>query len=257
MDIFKIIFEHDITIEQLPGENTPGHRDASETQAEEQIDRETRLKAYFHPEKTYNRYYFTGTRIPDQLSDSSFSSAGQRQNPESHVDGRRDIEFGLTCLSRFPETLKTLNIITGDARKWHSSDGSKTGNLLALLKNTAPFQILISGHRSDPDLRPDLRLDDHTGINELFGPLTHLLDKDHMVLITEKSHHGSDFQLFSRHNLFEKIFIEYQKMVRPEFRCFSINGKRVQNERYFYFETWTLDRPPHGFQEITPDARIR
>jgi len=29
-----------------------------------------------------------------------------------------------------------------------------------------------------------------------------------------------------------------------------MNGKRITSERKFYFETWTLDRPPHGVEEV-------
>jgi hypothetical protein len=38
--------------------------------------------------------------------------------------------------------------------------------------------------------------------------------------------------------------------VDDEFRFFSMNGKRINSERTFYFETWALDRPPHGIEEV-------
>jgi hypothetical protein len=50
------------------------------------------------------------------------------------------------------------------------------------------------------------------------------------------------------------MFYPLQKLVPETFRFFSINGKKFRTERHFYFETWTLEKPPHGFEEVFPET---
>ncbi len=248
MDIFKLIFEHDITLEHLSGNEDPRNLEKG---------RDAMLATFLKPQQTYNRYYFTGTRI-------------------------REERFGLSVLAAYPEIVKTLDRVFADmvnarsesfsevsggkqdvipetslAAGWHRSDGSRFEDLTEEIREMQPYEMLISGRSSEESTRNEFVLDEQIGIREHFKPLTRLLDRDHLVLISEKAHHGIDLHLFSRRNLYEQLFHSYQKMVKPEFRYFSINGKRIGSERQFYFETWTLNRPPHGFQEVTQDARIR
>lgn len=223
MDIFKLIFEHDLTLEQLSGNHDPRRRGAA--------DAPSTIEQFLRPEPTFCRYYFTGTRFP-----------------ENH--------FGLNSLSHAHELLDTL-VHALPPTLWHNESGDLCGNLARDLMQSAPHCLFISGETSDPGLREALRQNHQTGIREQFEPLTRLLTQDHMVLITEKAHHGTDLHLFSRHNLYEPFFHAYQKLVSPDLRFFSINGRRVSSERHFYFETWTLERPPHGFMEVTAQARLR
>ncbi len=231
MEILKIIFEHDMTLEHLSGHDDPRNRMA---------DREQTLASFLAPQKTYNRYYFTG----------------------SNLDENR---FGLSPMHAWPVVRKMIGGILNDAAAessgaggdWHRPDGTHHNSFSEGLEGLRPYDVLISGDTSDQDIRSKLILDDRTGIRERFEPLTALLDRGHSVIIAEKAHHGYDLHLFCRDNLYEPLFQGCKDILSPELRCFTINGKRVNSERHFYFETWSLDRPPHGFQEVTPDARIR
>lgn len=223
MDIFKLIFEHDITLEQLSGNHDPRRRGAA--------DAPPTIEQFLRPEPTFCRYYFTGTRFPEN-------------------------RFGLNSLSHAPQLLDTL-VHSLPPTLWHDESGTLSGNLARDIMQSPPHCLFISGEGSDPELRDALRQNRQTGIREQFEPLSHLLSQDHLVLITEKAHDGIDLHIFSRHNLYEPFFRAFQKMVSPELRFFCINGRRVSSERHFYFETWTLERPPHGFMEVTPEARLR
>ncbi len=245
MDILKIIFEHDLTLEHLSGNENSRNR---------QNSRESSLEEFLRPQKTYNRYYFTGTRMPGQR----FGFTG--------LDNYSDL------LSRLDKILsRTMSMISSSGNRpgtnkaersehtplWHHSNGHTYDTLTSAAADLNAHDVLIGGSRPEEQYRNALVLDDHTGIRERFEPLTKLLDQNHIIIITEKAHHGLDLHLFSRNNLYESIFSEYQQVTGPDLRYFSINGKRVSSERQFYFETWTLDRPPHGFQEVTPEARLR
>ena len=235
MEILKIIFEHDMTLEHLSGHDDPRNR---------MEGRELTLASFLTPQKTYNRYYFTGTNLDEN-------------------------RFGLSALHAWPVVRKMIERILLESaaepsceparagRHWHRPDGTQYNTFTEALKDLKPYDILISGDTSDQDFRSKLTLDDRTGIRERFEPLTALLDRRHLVILAEKAHHGYDLHLFCRDNLYEPLFHGCKHILNPELRCFTINGKRVNSERHFYFETWSLDRPPHGFQEVTPDARIR
>ncbi len=231
MDILKIIFEHDMTLEHLSGHDDPRNL---------QPDRKQTLASFLTPQKTYCRYYFTGTRLHEN-------------------------RFGLSVLQSWPVVQNMLSAVideytqksTLSSLEWHRPDGTRHGSFREALEHLNPYDFLISGSDSDKHTRDKMLIDDLTGIRERFEPLTALLDRGHLVLLTEKAHHGSDLHLFSCDNLYESLFQGCQSIIGPDLRCFAINGKRVSSERHFYFETWTLDRPPHGFQEVTPDARIR
>ena len=223
MDIFKLIFEHDITLEQLSDNHDPRRRAAAEAPST--------IEQFLRPEPAFCRYYFTGTRFP-----------------ENH--------FGLNRLSHAEALLHTL-VHTLAPTHWHDESGTLCDNLARDLFQCPPQCLFISGENSNSELRGALRQNRQTGIREQFEPLSRLLMKDHLVLITEKAHHGTDLHLFSKHNLYEPFFHAFQNLLSPELRFFCINGRRVSSERHFYFETWALNRPPHGFMEVTPDAKMR
>jgi hypothetical protein len=272
MDILKVIFEHDMTLEHLSDHDDPRNRNKSSG-----MDRDSALAALLSPQRTYCRYYLSGTLLSDPVA---ASSSGTGQQAAAH-------RFGLAALSHWPQIRLVFGLIldaaAGDATAiqrleahflqgqtptsgtsnrlpttpWHFADGRPCSRISEAIASLAPGDILISGAHSESKLRQQMVLDDRTGVRERFEPLTKLLDQDHLVLLTEKAHHGYDLHLFSRRNLYEVLFYGCQAMLKPGLRCFTINGKRVASERHFYFETWSLDRPPHGFQEVTADSRLR
>ena len=84
--------------------------------------------------------------------------------------------------------------------------------------------------------------------------LRDVLEKGWIILYKRPAEHGFDLQFFSRDNIYERFFHPLQKLLPETFRFFSINGKRLSNEKQFYFETWKLERPPHGFEEVFPES---
>ena len=283
MEILKIIYEHDMTLEHLSGHDDPRNRMA---------DREHTLASFLTPQKTYNRYYFTGTNLDENrfglsamqawpvvremiervLFDTAFDRPAEipSDRPVKPSAGRpvetpsdRSAE---TPSGRSAETpsgraagspAEQSNEPARAGRRWHRPDGAQYNTFSEALDGLKPYDVLISGDTSDQHIRSGLILDDRTGIRERFEPLTALLDRGHLVILAEKAHHGFDLHLFCRDNLYEPLFDGCKDIIDPTLRCFTINGKRVSSERHFYFETWSLERPPHGFQEVTRDARIR
>lgn len=259
MDILKIIFEHDMTLEHLSGHDDPRNREAGRRQT---------LESFLSPQKTYNRYYLTGTRLVREQPDGfRFGLSTLTAWPQIHSLFGRILDTltigNPASLNRLVEHLQREDPPEATeagglpAAHWHRTDGTRYPSFDQAALELKPFDILISGPTSDPAARNAIQLDGHTGIRERFEPLTGLLDQDHIVVLAEKAHHGSDLHLFTRHNLYEALFLGCQHLIQPGLRCFTINGKRVKGERHFYFETWTLDRPPHGFQEVRADSRLR
>ncbi|MDG5767896.1 hypothetical protein QA596_10500 [Balneolales bacterium ANBcel1] len=297
MDILKIIFEHDMTLEHLSGNSDPRNS-----------NREATLESFFHPQQTYNRYYFTGTRLPEQrfgfnalhafpellerldqlitprkprdpahfgnithdtgrtapgATSGDSVKPGSIPNPNAvqNADKSPDMSSTAQHAAGSPATGTSPGSGSGYTQNdwyWHHTNGTRYSSLSQAFQNLKPAEVLVGGtHHPDKQAMAAMEADPQTGLRERFKPLTHLLDNDHPVFIAEKAHHGTDLHLFSRHNLYEPIFNTFRDATGPGLRYFSINGKRVSGERHFYFETWTLNRPPHGFQEVTKEARLR
>ncbi len=229
-DLFKLIYEHDLRIEQLSGDydRTKENR------------RSSTLEEFMKPVQTYSKFYLTGTRLGPGL----------------------EARFGFNTLKRFESIFTLFREATGCA---FFSDGSSvhpvTDFTPKLILDPEKTFILAS----DAALLTEDRLQQSRqifssalSVREKNGLMRPWLDDGCRVLFTERAHHGTDLHLFSRENIYEAFFERYQPLTgRPDFRFFSINGKRSKSERLFYFETWTLDRPPHGFEEVFPQTRLR
>ncbi|AXJ02031.1 hypothetical protein CYPRO_2792 [Cyclonatronum proteinivorum] len=232
-DIFKLIFEHDLRLEQLSGEADP--------RREQQ--RASTLEEFLKPVPVYSKFYFTGT---------CFENGSEPR-------------FGFTRLQAFDRLFDGfLKAIA--PRLWIGQNGmlpgadssatwqpSKPGETLVLCSTEAAEQWAREGSNISPDLfTPAL------SVREKIAHMTPVLDAGCLVLFTEQAHDGLDLHLFSKANIYEAFFERYQPLTgSPGLRYFSINGKRARSERLFYFETWTLDRPPHGFEEVFPETRLR
>jgi hypothetical protein len=112
--------------------------------------------------------------------------------------------------------------------------------------------VVANGDRVPPV--DDLQLGLQTGVRQKLPLLRSLLGEGHIIIFIEKTDNGNDLHLFSRENIYPAFFRELKPLVGPGFRFFSINGKRAKSDRLFFFETWTLDRPPHGFEEVFPET---
>ncbi len=224
MDIFKLIFEHDILLEHLSGVEDPRHT----------AKKEASLEDFLKPAKTYTKYYLTGTKLDEQ-------------------------KFGLSALETYQDICDTLSSIFAD-KNVYSSNGELVENLSDALQEIQIHDHLIIGTGDAPESRlvEAIRLNSDKNVRDVLPELTELMDLGFVILYAENAHHGKDFHFFSARNLYEFFFEKFQPMTKkPTFRYFSINGKKVGSERTFYFETWTLHRPPHGFEEVTIDSKLR
>ena len=100
----------------------------------------------------------------------------------------------------------------------------------------------------------DLHIDTNSNVGHLKDELKEALEDKFIVVYKEQAKNGFDLHLFSKKNIYTDMFYPLQELVPDNFRFFSINGKKFRSERHFYFETWTLDRPPHGFEEVFKES---
>ncbi|MDZ7758372.1 hypothetical protein [Rhodohalobacter sp.] len=216
-DLFKLIYEHDIRLDQL---------------RERQLDRDSQevsgsIEDFLKPDPTYSKFYFSGTVLNKK-------------------------EFGLNCLSHYDEWIDRFSEALMEYQVFRDEDQVSIKDGIEGSKMGEPLILSKSYKNSWTD--QDLKLDYNSNVGHKKSGLANVLEGDDLVLYKEPAHNGYDLHLFSKQNIYRPFFEQFKKMVSDEFRFFSINGKRVRSERKFYFETWTLDRPPHGAEEVFKDT---
>lgn len=214
-DIFKVIFEHDIRLDKL-------------AERGEKLPDTATIEDFMKPDPTFSKIYLTGTDLAIK-------------------------QFGLSVLHAYPRILEKLQegfnasdfrTVKGNHKHLPDAvDAIKTGEV-----------IVINGEKADLDNIPALFVDDNSNVGHLKTELKTFLEKDAIVIYKEKAQNGFDLHIFSRENIYKDLFFPLKELVPDSFRFFSINGKRVSSERHFYFETWTLNKPPHGFEEVFPET---
>lgn len=217
MDIFKLFFEHDLRLDALSERNTGSVPQTGNS-----------IEDFMKPDPTYSKFYFTGTRLKEE-------------------------QFGLNTLENYPAVEKRLNDVFGDAH-FVSTRGNPPTLIEALGDTTVGEAILISdnpGHGKDPS---SLKVEKDSNVGHFKTELKDVLSEGIKVLYKENAHDGYDLHLFSKENIYEQFFYPFKELVDDSFRFFSINSKRVRSERQFYFETWSLDKPPHGAEEVLPET---
>lgn len=213
MDIFKLIYEHDLRLDQLKERHTDRN-----TQ-----DVSSSLEDFLKPDFTYSKFYFTGTRLDKEM-------------------------FGLNTLSVYDEIIAHLRSSLADYRIF---TGKGYKNLAsAIEKSSVGAPIVLSKYDSVTWDLPALTIDSGSNAGHKKEAIAALLKTDDLLLYKEQAHHGFDLHLFSKDNIYRDLFYPLKSLVDDQFRFFSINGKRIRSERKFYFETWTLDKPPHGAEEV-------
>lgn len=187
------------------------------------------LEDFLKPQQTYSRFYLSATDLQSQ-------------------------HFGLSACEDAELLLDTFISAIG-INRYLLTDGSFVDDLKQALNHVAEgvgIVLIPEGNRAEPVVFPIIGPE--TSFRDHITELTQILDKGHRVLFKVKAHHGFDIHLYSRDNIYRSFFYAYQPLIRPELRFFSINGKRAKSERLFYFETWSLQRPPHGFEEVFSDT---
>ena len=213
MDIFKLFFNHDQRLDKL------AKRNANKTKEEV----EATLADFMKPDPTYSKFYITGTLLEEE-------------------------QFGLNKLAKKEKVITSLDKVFADL-KIYSGDGtfnSLSESLPALQIGNA---MVIDTDNPSVDFEK-LNIDEESNVGHKKEELSEILKSGAYVMYKEQAHHGFDLHLLSMENIYPSLFEAFQPLVDERFRFFSINSKRMGSERHFYFETWTLDRPPHGAEEV-------
>ncbi|MDX1641789.1 MAG: hypothetical protein R3220_08820 [Balneolaceae bacterium] len=219
MDIFKLIFEHDLRLDAL---------------RERQLDRNiqevtTTIEDFMKPDPTYSKFYISGTVLENE-------------------------KFGLNCLNKYSSVMDALSEALDDYFVFLEDSPLELNK--AVDDAQIGWPILLSEKEKIEWDQQELVIDDDSNVGHKKSELAEVLKSGDLVLYKEKAHHGFDLHLFSEKNIYPKMFYPLRELVGEGFRFFSINGKRVRSERQFYFETWTLDRPPHGAEEVFGETEI-
>jgi hypothetical protein len=213
MEIFKLIYEHDLRLDNLRERKLD--RGSPEVSAS--------IEDFLKPDPTYSKFYLSGTMLNDE-------------------------KFGLSCLKSH---LSVLEQIQNAFEGINIFNGTKTFDLISDLDSLPVGRPLIVTKKEQNQWQhEELKLEADSNAGHKKEGLANVLSDGDMVLYKEPAHDGYDLHLFSQKNIYRDFFYRFQKMVNPEFRFFSMNGRRVRSERRFYFETWTLERPPHGVEEV-------
>lgn len=219
MDIFKLIYEHDLRLDNLKERHTDRSRQ----------DISSSLEDFMKPDPTYSKFYLTGTRLDTE-------------------------QFGLNTLEAYPSLLRSLEAVF---KSYHiHTPQNHSGFTEAVDQSPIGSPIILS---RQPEIEWDLgmfTIDDNSNAGHKKEAIAELLKTDDLLLYKENAHQGFDLHLFSKTNIYRELFYPMQALLSNTFRFFSVNGKRVRSERTFYFETWTLQRPPHGAEEVFPETTL-
>ena len=239
MDLFKLIFQHDIRLDQLRGRHVD--RDTQETS--------NSLEAFLKPDPTYSKFYFSGTVLA--------------ANPVATYPGQP--RFGLSCLDHADDVISAIEWSLSAYTPFATQSRGTLSEMIH--KEPIGSAILLKPvRRDDKPMQDDGRMQD---LNQLLQQLSvgqaenaghkkeaiaSTLEENQLVLYKETAHDGFDLHLFSKKNLYREFFTALKPLVSDNFRFFSMNGKRITSERKFYFETWALSQPPHGIEEVFPET---
>lgn len=219
MDIFKLIFEHDLRLDEL---------------RERHLDRSTQevsasIEDFMKPDPTYSKFYISGTVLDRKT-------------------------FGLNRLKHYPDVISAVNKALVDYNVFLNGSSEEFQEAIKQAEIGRP--ILLS---KNDDVKWDVRklaVNDESNIGHKKSELAEVLKSGDLVLYKEKAHQGFDLHLFSEKNIYPDLFYPLRELVANEFRFFSINGKRIRSERQFYFETWSLHKPPHGAEEVFSETEV-
>lgn len=215
--ILKLIFHHDQRLDQLADRNA--------NRTKEQI--ESTLADFMKPDPTYSRLYFTAS------------------------DLQKD-EFGLNLLAEYDGFVSALEKGL-NTNSYQTNDGNYD-SLGEAISNIALGEVILIGDKNPDFDISTLHIDTNSNVGHLKSELKEVLEAGFVVIYKEQAKNGFDLHVFSKRNIYPKFFAPLQEMLPDAFRFFSINGKKFRSERHFYFETWTLARPPHGFEEVFPES---
>ncbi len=193
------------------------HDQRMEKLAPSKEDSSNPLSMFTKPDPTFSTLYFSGTLLDEQ-------------------------KFGLSLLQKYSKIISLIEHAF-DTPSYQST--LKDENLADCIHTLETGESII--------INPvEKKIEQRT--LEAGETLREELERESVVIFKRANQHGFDIELFSKENIYLLFFYHLQAMLEPGFRFFSINGKRVSSERHFYFETWSLPKPPHGFEEVFPES---
>lgn len=217
-NIFKLIFEHDLRLDELSERNTELKK--NETEAA--------LADFMKPDPTYSKFYLSGTDLKNE-------------------------RFGLNVLSAYSKIIDAIE--QAFPNKIRLTAAGHEGSLHQIIETLETGQVVVFTDVEAPDFdAASLHTDRDSNVGHRKPVLRESLDRDFIVIYKEPAKDGFDLHIFSKNNIYRDMFFPLQRLAPDNFRFFSINGKKLRSERQFYFETWTLERPPHGFEEVFPES---
>ncbi|MDZ7658588.1 hypothetical protein [Fodinibius sp.] len=220
MDIFKLFFDHDLRLDKL------AKRNANKTKKGD----DSTIEDFMKPDPTYSKFYITGTDLNEE-------------------------RFGINVLSKSNEIIDNLNSTFKNHQLISTTNKSFDSIKAGLQTLHIGEALVISNNNKLPDIDlATLTIDEETKVGHKKDEIRSVIESGAYLLYKEPAHHGFDLHLFSEQNIYPHLFETFKSLVDNEFRFFSINNKRMRSERHFYFETWTLDNPPHGAEEVFPET---
>ncbi len=174
------------------------------------------LAMFTQPDPTFSTLYFSGTDLQVNT-------------------------FGFNVLEAYGRLLNTFEIILRDMKVFPVYKSGES--LEVMIDQMEKESFIIFGNKVDSS---------DTGMTN--EKLREYLEQGLIVLFKKEAQNGFDLQFFSKKNIYTNFFYPLQALLPDAFRFFSMNGKRISSEQKFFFETWSLNRPPHGTEEVHPES---
>lgn len=220
MDLFKLFYNHDQRLDNLNRSNG----EVAES------DMESTLEDFMNPTPTFSSFYLMGTHFPDE-------------------------KVGLNQLKKVDRIIECLNQIFSDYHIF-SAAGDHSGLDEHIYQMPTGAGIVISDE-TDNVVHNPFSSEEDSDTDQKNEQLKELLAAGHQVLFKEEAKNGYDLYLYSKENIYPKLFSPLQELVDDSFRFFSVNSKRMRSQKDYYFDLWRLDRPPHGAEEVFQDTVLR
>lgn len=215
MEIFKLIFHHDLLVEQLEGANQ------NRTIAKANLS----LEDFMKPMPTYSRFYLAATQVNTN-------------------------QFGLSSIVSYPKIVSQLQTLFSDL---HFYNGDFSFDSFSEALAQIPLNSGFYG-TSSSNIHITNSLNGKEYVREYGKEIKNLIEMGATVFFKIQATHGFDIQIFSLHNWYESLFYTLKNNISTDFRLFSINGKKLSSDRIFYFETYALNNLPHGIEEVFPET---
>lgn len=215
MHILKLIFEHDIPLDRM--DQSPDER--------RQASKEMTLEDFMRPVPIFSHFYISSSDM-----------------------GGQEPSFGLSTHPMVEEIVEAVGTHIG--REVWITSLAETANFQDAVKLLQIGEATIAPMGGGASEQMTVAPSNNSGEPGVVSALYDLIRDKSIVAFKEKAHHGWDLHIYSLINIYPALFGALKPFIGENSRLFSMNGKRIRSERLYYFETWTLDNPPHGAEEV-------